>query len=110
MTLYRRTYHVYVENGESSSEIVLVEHPLELLVQKDGTSIESWPAPRVERAALKLGNGLRRRRAKVQMDLSVVRLQITGRPYVGIRACVRVSRHVRREDGEKRSQSKPSGY
>lgn len=49
-----RAYHVEVEECHTEAEIVLIEHPHELIVQKLSTRIEATSTPWIEGTALKL--------------------------------------------------------
>lgn len=49
-----RTYHVQVEECDSEAEIVLIEHSLELVVQKSSTLRESNTSPGIKGTTLEL--------------------------------------------------------
>ena len=76
--------HVNVKYSHSGRKIILVEDPLELVVQQHGALIETKPAPGIERTALKLYKSIGRRRALLQMRSSEVCREITIWPRIWI--------------------------
>ena len=64
--------HVYVEDGNSIAEVVLVKDPGKLRVDKCCAAIEARPSPRVDRAALELEDGVWCVRALFEVQLAEV--------------------------------------
>lgn len=80
------TYHVKIGNRCTSSDVVLVKHPLELVICKLGTSVKTDPAPRLIRSTLVFHKHIRRIRALLKMCLTPIRRQCAIKPVLWVRA------------------------
>jgi hypothetical protein len=75
-----------IENGNSVSEVVLVEDSCELRVDESCTAFESGTTPRIDRSTLEFEDRVRRVRALLEMKLPEICAKVGLCPVVRIRA------------------------